>query len=164
MKRPSAEIEVNKTSPEGTSETLAQRKDNTGIGTSRAAEQCPYCSARGFVKRGLRQNQYQKVQLYLCRNEECGRTFTAQDVKGKHFPLNVVIEGISYYNLGFNLEETCRIIEKKFNVAPDAATLGSWVEEYKGLCRYERLRPYATKMCKPKDTIELSSGTKHGDE
>ena len=156
-KRPAAEIEVNKTSPEGTSETLAQRKGNTGIGTSRAAEQCPYCSARGFVKRGTRQNQYQTVQLYLCKNEECCRTFTAQDVKGKHFPLNVVIEGISYYNLGFTLEQTCSLLEKKFGVNPLPETLSSWISEYKELCRYERLRPYAIKMCKPKDTIEVVS-------
>src|SRR3989338_4882939 len=66
----------------------------------RAAEQCPYCSARDFVKRGLRKNKHQEVQLYLCKNPDCGKTFTAQDVKGKHFPLNIVIEGMSYYNLG----------------------------------------------------------------
>ncbi len=95
------------------------------IGESRIADACQYCNSKNFVKRGTRQNQYQSVQLYLCKNEECGRTFTAQDVKGKHFPLNVVIEAMSYYNLGFSLEETCRIIKKKFNVAPDAATLGS---------------------------------------
>src|ERR1035437_9846873 len=134
-----------------------QNQETSSIGESRLAEVCPYCQSKNFVKRGLRKNQYQEVQLYLCKNEECGRTFTAQDVKGKHFPLNVVIEAMSYYNLGFSLEETCRLINKKFNVAPDAATLGSWINEYKELCRYERLRPYAIKMCKPKDTIEVVS-------
>jgi len=118
---------------------------------------CPYCQSKNFVKRGIRQNKYQRVQLYLCKNEECARTFTAQDVKGKHFPLNVVIEGMNYYNLGFSLEATCRIIKEKFGATPDAATLGGWINEYKELCRYERLRPYAIKMCKPRDTIEVVS-------
>ncbi|MFA5792155.1 MAG: hypothetical protein WC884_03940 [Candidatus Paceibacterota bacterium] len=127
------------------------------IGESRIAESCPYCQSKNFVKRGTRQNQYQSVQLYLCKNEECSRTFTAQDVKGKHFPLNVVIESMSYYNLGFSLEETCKIIAKKFGVKPLPETLSQWITEYKELCRYERLRPYATKMCKPKDTIEVVS-------
>ena len=95
--------------------------------------------------------------FYLCRNEECARTFTAQDVKGKHFPLNVVIEAMSYYNLGFSLEETCRIINKKFSIDPLPETLSAWLNEYKELCRYERLRPYAVKMCSPKDTIEVVS-------
>ncbi len=146
------------------------------IGESRIAECCPYCQSKNFVKRGTRKNQYQAVQLYLCKNEECSRTFTAQDVKGKHFPLNVVIDSMSYYNLGFSLEETCRIIEKKFGapvpslpvvkpipsgtntrnfVAPTPATLSNWIEEYSELCRYSRIRPYATKMCKPQDTIEV---------
>jgi ATP-dependent exoDNAse (exonuclease V) beta subunit len=40
-------------------------------------------------------------------------------------------------------------------VAPEAATLSDWLNEYKSLCRYERLRPYAIKMCPPKDTIEV---------
>lgn len=145
--------------------------DKQLIGESKIAELCPYCKCKDFVKRGTRNNRYQVVQLYLCKNEECARTFTAQDVKGKHFPLNVVIEAMSYYNLGFSLEETCRIIEKKFSVplpevdgnklspgdfvAPTPATLSSWVEEYSELCRYSRMRPYATKMCKPQDTIEV---------
>jgi transposase-like protein len=167
---------------------MSSENEQQQIGESRIAECCPYCQSKNFVKRGLRQNQYQSVQLYLCKNEECGRTFTAQDVKGKHFPLNVVIEAMSYYNLGFSLEETCKIINKKFNttlpnvpvqtlsgvepegpasepsisaagsfVAPTPETLSGWINEYKELCRYERLRPYAIKMCKPKDTVEVVS-------
>ena len=148
-----------------------------GIGESRAAESCPYCNSKNFVKRGVRKNRHQSVQLYLCKNlPDCGRTFTAQDVKGKHFPLNVVIEAMSYYNLGFNLEESCAIVGKKFGrpaadiahsvegnsqksradfIPPTPATVSAWIEEYKDLCRYERLRPYAVKMCKPKDTVEV---------
>ncbi len=125
------------------------------VGTSRVAEVCPYCLKKNFVKRGTRRNRHQIVQLYLCRNTECGRTFTAQDVKGKHFPLNVVIEGMSYYNLGCTFEESCAILKKKFGVAPEPATLSEWIEEYKELCRYERLRPYATKMYAPKDMVEV---------
>lgn len=127
----------------------------SGIGTSREAQGCPYCASRNFVKRGTRKNKHQVVQLYLCRNSECGKTFTAQDVKGKHFPLNIVIESMSYYNLGFTLEETCRIVKKKFGVAPEAATLSDWIDEYKMLCRYERLRPYAIKMFAPRDVVEV---------
>ncbi len=127
------------------------------IGESKIADHCPYCQSKNFVKRGIRENRYQKVQLYLCKNDECARTFTAQDVKGKHFPLNVVIEGMSYYNLGFSLKQTCSLLEQKFKVNPQPETLSEWIQEYKDLCRYERLRPYAIKMCKPKDTVEVVS-------
>ncbi len=128
---------------------------NKNIAESRAAEACPYCQSKKFVKRGLRKNQLGAVQLYLCRNEECGRVFTAQDVKGRKFPLNLVIECLNYYNLGFNFQQACSFIKQKFKVAPDPQTLSGWVDQYKGLCRFERMRSYALKMYKPEDMVEV---------
>ncbi|MEI8327632.1 MAG: hypothetical protein WCG02_00655 [Candidatus Taylorbacteria bacterium] len=121
----------------------------------RGAELCPYCNSADFVKRGTRKNVNQTVQLYICRNTECGKTFTASDVKGKHFPLRVIIEGMSYYNLGLTLEATCQIIKKKFNLTLGPATLSEWINQYKSLCTFGRLREYAIKMFSPKDIIEV---------
>ncbi len=123
--------------------------------TQRDAERCPYCDSVNFVKRGTRKNINQTVQLYICRNTECGKTFTASDVKGKHFPLRVIIEGMSYYNLGLTLEATCQIIKKKFNLTLGPATLSEWINQYKPLCTFGRLREYAIKMFSPKDIIEV---------
>ena len=150
-------MQVENTKEDNKQETPIPKEEFDKMSNMRSAEVCPYCKSKNFVKRGLRENRHQKVQLYLCRNEECGHTFTAQDVKGKSFPLNIIIEGMSYYNLGFSLEQTCSILEQKFKVNPLPETLSSWINEYKMLCRYERLRPYAVKMCKPKDTIEVVS-------
>ena len=135
---------------------------------------CPYCDSADFVKRGIRQKKHEAVQLYLCRNAACGRTFTAERVKGKRFPLAVILEGISYYNLGLSLEQTCQLLEKKFGnskgqtlnpnsqgstlnafTAPTSATLASWVSEYAPLCRFERMRPYAIKLFTPHKMIEV---------
>jgi len=132
--------------------------DNMGaIGEEKSLKEgedhCPYCKSKKFVKRGKRKKRLEFVQLYLCR--ECNRTFTAQFVKGKHYPTNLIIDGLSYYNLGFGLEDTCRIIKNKFGTNPGASTLANWIKRYSDLCRYERLRPFATKMCKPQDTIEV---------
>ncbi len=124
------------------------------LGRCKPAEACPYCDSADFVRRGTRKNKYQIVQLYACRNPECSKTFTAQDVKGKHYPLNIVIEGMNYYNLGFSLEDSCAILKKKFGVRPEPSTLSEWVEEYKELCRYERLRPYAVKKYSPEEAVE----------
>jgi len=121
---------------------------------------CPYCNSSDFVKRGVRQKKHETVQLYLCRDEGCGRTFTAERVKGKRFPLNVILDGISYYNLGLSLEQTCKILEEKFSaneniLAPTPATLSSWIEEYKPICRFERMRPYAIKLFPPQKMMEV---------
>lgn len=132
-------------------------KKTTNLGESRLADACPYCESKDFVKRGTRAKKYEQVQLYLCRNSECSRTFTAQSIKGKRWPLKIIIEGMSYYNLGYNLEESCAILRQKFGVGPEPATLSNWVDEYKELCRYARMRPYAVKMFKPKDTVEVVS-------
>ncbi|MEK7213490.1 MAG: hypothetical protein AAB637_00025 [Patescibacteria group bacterium] len=119
------------------------------------AESCPYCESIDFVKRGMRKNKFGNAQMYVCRNPLCARTFTAKDIKGKKFPLRIIIESMSYYNLGFTLEYSCSLVKKKFGSAPDPQTLSGWIEEYKPLCRYERLRPYAVKYCKPIDTVEV---------
>jgi len=131
------------------------------IAESRAAEICPYCQSKKFVKRGLRKNQLGSAQLYLCRNPECGRVFTAQDVKGRKFPLNLVIECLNYYNLGFNFQQTCSLVKQKFGAAPDPQTLSGWVEQYKNLCRFERMRPWAIKMYKPEDMVEVVTMAHH---
>ncbi|MDO8443803.1 MAG: PD-(D/E)XK nuclease family protein [Candidatus Azambacteria bacterium] len=116
---------------------------------------CPYCNSKEFVKRGLRKKKLETVQLYLCG--ACKRTFTSQFIKGRHFPMNLVIEGLNYYNLGFGLEETCNLLNQKFGVRPEASTLSNWTSQYSELCRYSRLRPFAVKMFKPEDTVETTS-------
>jgi transposase-like protein len=73
---------------------------------------CPYCLSRNFQKRGFRQKKLERVQLYLCN--KCNKTFTAQRTKGKHYPLSVMLDAISTYNLGYSLEETCQMINPKF--------------------------------------------------
>jgi len=126
-----------------------------GVGVVRDATACPYCGSTDFVKRGVRKNKYQNVQLYICRYEKCAKTFTASDVKGKHFPLRVIIEGMSLYNLGLTLENVCKILNQKFGFAPEPATLSEWMNYYKTLCTFSRLREYAIKMFNPKQMIEV---------
>lgn len=112
---------------------------------------CAYCASSDTVKRGWREKKHEKVQLYLCRS--CLRTFTPQEIKGKHYPHGVIIDAMSYYNLGFSMEQSCRIIKEKTDFDLSASTVANWVEEFKDLCRYHRYRPYAVQMCKPTDTV-----------
>jgi len=107
----------------------------------RPAETCPYCNGSNFVKRGVRKNKYQDVQLYLC--QECEKTFTSRTIKGKQFPWPVVLDAMSYHNLGYSFESIPKILKAKRGVAPTPETIAKWYEEYKPLCRFERLRPYA---------------------
>lgn len=72
----------------------ASGRSALGRATMSTETNCPYCNSTDFVKRGIRQKKHEAVQLYLCRNESCGRTFTAERVKGKRFPLQIILEGL----------------------------------------------------------------------
>lgn len=130
---------------EKSTKEAAKAVDTAGTAAilDRAAERCPFCGSGDFVKRGLRRNKHQAVQLYLCRARACGKTFTSRAVKGKHAPFIAVLDAISYRNLGYSFEQIPKILEAKRGVSPTPETISSWYEEYKPLCRFERMLPYA---------------------
>jgi len=72
---------------------------------------CPYCYSTDFVKRGTRLKKSGKTQLYLCR--ACKRTFTPAWFKGRQHSWQVILDAMSYYNLGFSLEQVCKIMNQK---------------------------------------------------
>ncbi|MBU2575779.1 PD-(D/E)XK nuclease family protein, partial [Patescibacteria group bacterium] len=119
---------------------------------------CPYCSSQNFVKRGLRQKKMEKVQLYLC--SDCSRTFTPGSTKGKHYPLEVILDAISLYNLGHSLEAAAKIASRiHLSDAKELqpSSLLNWLNQYKDLCIYSRMRPFALKMFKPEDVISSAT-------
>lgn len=118
---------------------------------------CPNCASEKVIRRGFRQKKLEKVQLFQCM--ACNKSFTPETIKGKRFPAKVIIEGLNFYNLGFSLKTTCELLGQKFGINGQVSTsaLGSWVTQYSGLCRYARLRPYAVKMCRPQETVEVTT-------
>jgi len=120
----------------------------------RQIKECPYCQGKDVVKRGWRKKKYEKAQLYFCNH--CQKVFTGQKVKGKSFPLRVIFEGLSLYNLGYSLEESCLRLKEQFGLETDPSTLADWVNEFEPLCRYSRLRPYALKLYSPAQIIQTA--------
>ncbi len=119
------------------------------------AESCPYCASKHFVKRGVRKKKLEIVQLYLCR--ACKKTFTAQFIKGKRYPLFIVIEALQYYYLGCSLVQTSSILAQKFSITVPPATISDWTAEFSELCRYSRLREFAMKRFAPREAVVLTS-------
>ncbi len=120
-----------------------------------AAQECPCCHSKEFVKRGTRQKKFERAQLYLCHS--CGKTFTAQSVKGKHYPLHIILESLNYYNLGYSFVQTASIINAKFGHAVTPATIAGWAGQFLPFCSYSRMRPYAVKQYTPRETIETTT-------
>lgn len=114
-------------------------------------EKCPYCTGKKIVKRGKREKKFEIVQLWFCK--DCQKTFTPQLVKGKSFPLKVILDGLSYYNTGFSLKESCSFLKHQYGLNVQPPTLFSWVEEYKEICRYSRMRKFGKKLFNPNKII-----------
>lgn len=116
---------------------------------------CPYCESSDFVKRGTRKKKKEIVQLYICRS--CRRTFTQFSVKGKRYSLPVIIDAISYYNLGFSFDQVSRVLKEKQNVEIQPTTVANWYEESRLMCAYARMRPFALKEFTPYNVIESAT-------
>ncbi|MGA1826465.1 MAG: PD-(D/E)XK nuclease family protein [bacterium] len=119
-----------------------------------AITHCIYCESKNIVKRGKRKKKYEEVQLFYCN--DCHRTFTGQTLKGKQFPARMVLDGVSYYNVGFSLEQSSRYLELSYGLKVDSRTLSKWIEEFKDLCRYARMREYGLKLYSPHKIVESS--------
>src|SRR3989339_2027203 len=116
---------------------------------------CPYCESVKFTRRGFRQKKHERVQLYLC--SACQRAFTARLTKGKRYPLAAILDGVSLYNLGYSLVQSCRALQERFGLAIGPSSLSNWVGEFSDLCRFCRYREFAVKMYRPADMIEQAT-------
>ena len=113
---------------------------------------CPYCNSKEVIKRGRRKTKYEVRQLFYCKH--CQKTFTQQKVKGYSYPLKVILDGISFYNTGWTLEESCNLLKEKFGLDVKPSTLSDWVKEFKELCSYTRMRDFGLKLFSANQAIQ----------
>jgi len=140
--------------------TITQSVEESGLESAlKTAEpqpevgvKCIYCAGSEVVKRGKRKKKFEIVQLYFCHS--CRKTFVWQKVKGKQFPLRIILEGLSLWHIGHSLDESCRRLKEQFGLEVKASTLGDWVKEFEPLCRYGRLRPFGLKLYGPQQVIQ----------
>lgn len=113
---------------------------------------CPHCqSLRAVIKRGKRKKKLETVQLYHCK--VCNKAFTPKETKGKHYPLKVILDALSYYYLGYTLQATADFLKTKYKRKIKPATIDNWVLEFSGLCCYSRLRKFGKKLFSPEEVV-----------
>jgi ATP-dependent exoDNAse (exonuclease V) beta subunit len=96
----------------------------------------------------------QTLQIYEC--SECLYHFTARTPgKNKSYPLKVILDAISTFNLGNSLTDTQRIMRRKAHVEIPARTLQDWLQTYRPLCTYHRLRAAASQLHAPENIIRI---------
>jgi len=114
---------------------------------------CPNCNGKNIIKYG----RYGDKQLYYCK--DCQKKFMSPGLKNKTYNPVVVTNAITYYNLGNTLEETAKLVNRKYKVKVSKSSVHSWIKEFSDICTYEKLRSKVMK--KYKDDIIFESSFQH---
>src|SRR5580700_10128989 len=77
--------------------------------TRKRPDRCPHCSSRNLAKKGVRYKKFETVQLWRCAN--CRRVFTPAStrLKNKTYPAGVILDALTWYDLGYTLDDTRKI-------------------------------------------------------
>ncbi|MFQ5801419.1 MAG: PD-(D/E)XK nuclease family protein [Candidatus Methylomirabilales bacterium] len=128
--------------------SLLRQKHTIGLSQDR----CIYCSGKQIVKKGKRQKKLQTVQLWYCKN--CDKVFTPHALKGKTYPIPVILDGLNYYHTGYSLEDSSALLQGQYGISATPTTLSHWLREYKGVCTYGRLRNMGKTLFPPQRVIQ----------
>ena len=72
---------------------------------------CPICGGKHVIKKGKRKTKYRSRQVYYCKN--CRKKFVENKLLDKTYSPEVIISAMSYYNLGYTLEEVSRLVNRR---------------------------------------------------
>lgn len=120
--------------------------------------ECPYCQSKNTKREGKRKGKHETVQKYFCKN--CSKNFTSKALKHKTYPAKIILNAISCYNLGHSQSNVSKITSSKFKLKVPQRTISQWLNEYKSICTFSRLRKQALKIYSQK-TIIRSQALSH---
>jgi hypothetical protein len=124
-------------------------KANEPVGSEQ--ERCIYCSGTKLTKKGTRKKKFETVQLWYCK--DCDAVFTPRALKGKTYPIPVILDGLSHYHTGHSVETSAMLIRERYGASVTPTTLSRWLEEYKALCPYRTLRDEGKELYPPSRII-----------
>jgi transposase-like protein len=104
---------------------------------------CPNCKSPSIIRKGRRKTRFGFRQPYHCK--ECRREFTDSKLLHKTYGPKVISSAISYYNLGNTLQESAKLINRRFKVKVSKSSVSQWLKEYKDICTYHKIRPAVVK-------------------
>lgn len=115
---------------------------------------CPICASKKIKKHSITKAKLQTSQRYMCK--DCKKTFILKPINSKNrvYPLQIILNSISYYNLGYPQSQIVKIITKKYKIKPPQKTISNWVNEYKEITTFNRLRKQIKSFYSPGETIE----------
>ena len=115
---------------------------------------CPICN-KASIKYGTRKTKLKEIQIYLCKS--CNKRFSSTShtfQQNKTYPIQTILKAISLYNLGYNLNKVSDLLLSRTKLKIPISTISSWIQQYKNICTFSRLRKKAIKLYPPKKIIK----------
>src|SRR5579864_6472664 len=121
--------------------------------TEKRPERCPYCGSTTISRKGTRRKKIEIVQLWRCAS--CKRVFTPTPaaLRNKTYPLRIVLDAVTLYDLGYSLEATTEKIRSRHGYRVGRSTVATWLAEHRPLTTYARLRPEGRRLFPPTQAI-----------
>lgn len=108
--------------------------------TNKVPTECPHCGSHVITRKGVRKKKLEIVQIWRCG--ACKRTFTPgpQALRNKTYPIRIVLQALTLYNLGYSLTETAKRLKSKTGRAISPTTIATWIGTHKDHTTFRRLR------------------------
>jgi transposase-like protein len=121
--------------------------------TAKRPERCPRCGSTAVTRKGTRRKRIEIVQLWRCSS--CKRVFTPtpSGLRNKTYPLRIVLDAITLYDLGYSLEQTAERLRARQGHRVGRSTVAAWLAEHRSLTTYVRLRVAGRRLFPPTQTI-----------
>ncbi len=121
--------------------------------TEKRPERCPHCGSAAISRKGTRRKKIEIVQLWRCAS--CKRVFTPTPaaLRNKTYPLRIVLDAITLYDLGYSLEATADKIQSRHGYRVGRSTVAAWLTDHRALTTYARLRPEGRRLFPPTQAI-----------
>ncbi|MBL7051003.1 transposase family protein [Candidatus Woesearchaeota archaeon] len=99
---------------------------------------CIHCGNKNIIKKGKQKNLREVKQRYYCK--DCRKRFVFSWLIGKKYNVSVIINALSYYNLGNNTYQSSKLVNRQFKVKVSNSIVCVWINEFKRLCPYYKIR------------------------
>jgi hypothetical protein len=124
--------------------------------TAKHPGRCPNCGSTALSRKGSRRKKFETVQRWLCGS--CGRGFTPAppELRAKTYPVRVILDAVTLYNLGHTLADASAKLKTKSGYRVPRSTLAAWIAEHRDLTTYARLREPGRVLFKPSQVIRTT--------
>ena len=73
--------------------------------------------------------------------------------KNRTYPLKLILDAVSTFNLGYSITDTRSVLRRHFHVDVPDRTINSWLTAYRSVSTYARLRAAGKKLFDPRSII-----------